>query len=96
MIGLVIFFILSFLNTSYAAPTSSETVYYGENFYQDLQSNISNDDLKSSIKTVLRSDHRKTDGLDEILVSCTGAKCYRHISLGYDSARVFLMGEKRH
>lgn len=68
--------------------------YYGEEFYQDLKSGVSNDDLVERLKTVLRSYHlRQGAGPDEITRDCTGQRgCYAHVSLGYDRARLFLMG----
>ncbi|QDK38521.1 endonuclease I family protein [Bdellovibrio sp. NC01] len=77
---------------SHAALSSSEIPYYGEQFYQDLASGVTNDALVKSLQTVLRSQHRSVDnGLDEI-GNCNGSGCYQHISLGYDRARVWMMG----
>lgn len=77
-----------------AAPSSNEVPYYGERFYDDLASGISNDDLKKNIQFVLRSFHvRVPGGYDQITNGCSGDNCYQQISLGYDGARTFLLGK---
>lgn len=77
-----------------AAPSSSEIPYYGEKFYKDLGTGVSNDPLKYNIKAVLRSYHLKVGGtFDQIVDQCEGTNCYAHVSIGYDGARVFLMGK---
>lgn len=76
-----------------AAPSSDVVPYYGERFYLDLASGISNNDLKNSLKLVLKSDHRRVEGTyDQILQGCSGSGCYTQTSLGYDGARVYLLG----
>ena len=76
-----------------AENVSQVVPYYGAEFYQDLKSGVTNDDLIKRIKTVLRSYHQsQTNGLDKILATCEGAGCYSHHSIGYNAARVFLMG----
>ena len=76
------------------AQVSQELPYYGEQFYQELASGVSNEALKTSIKKVLRSYHVKSNnGPDQIVNNCAGQEgCYAHISLGYDRARIFMMG----
>ncbi|AHI06429.1 putative secreted nuclease [Bdellovibrio bacteriovorus W] len=77
----------------HAATSSQEVPYYGEAFYRELASGVTNDDLKDSLKKVLLSYHQKQDGdLDQIVKGCNGEKCYGHVSLGYDRARIFMMG----
>lgn len=77
----------------FAAPASNEVPYYGEQFYRDLGSGISNDDLKKNINFVLRSFHLRVHGsYDQIVNGCNGQNCYQHVSLGYDGARTFLLG----
>ncbi len=77
----------------HAANSTAEIPYYGEQFYRDLATGISNNDLKMSIKKVLRSYHLKTAGtFDQIVESCSGSGCYSQTSLGYNGARVVLMG----
>lgn len=76
-----------------AAPSSEEIPYYGEKFYRDLATGVANDDLKENIKTVLTSMHMRVDGgMDEIGNCSGGRNCYQHVALGYDGARVFLLG----
>ncbi|WII73933.1 endonuclease [Bdellovibrio sp. 22V] len=86
-------FVLMFASLCSAAQVSQQIPYYGEQFYQDLSAGISDDELKTTIKKVLRSYHLKTNGgLDQIVNACSGSNCYSHISLGYDRARIFMMG----
>lgn len=86
-----ILFVL-FSQGAMAAPASQTIPYYGDQFYRDLSSGVGNDDLKESLGTVLRSYHLKTKGLDQIVESCDGDSCYAHVVLGYDRARIFMMG----
>lgn len=90
---IVSIFVLFLASLSSAAQVSQEIPYYGEQFYQDMASGTANDALKVSIKRVLRSFHLKSEsGLDQIVSSCKDSNCYTHISLGYDRARIFMMG----
>lgn len=79
-----------------AAQLSQEIPYYGEEFYRDLQTGTSNEDLEYRIKAVLRSYHVAQQGqLDDIVGSCLNQQgsCYAHRAIGYNAARVFLMGK---
>lgn len=87
-------FFLVLASVTFAAPSSEVIPYYGEKFYLDLASGVGNNDLKTNIKTVLKSYHRTTSGTyDQILNECSGSGCYTQGSLGYEGARVFLLGE---
>ncbi|MEN0057198.1 MAG: endonuclease [Bdellovibrio sp.] len=78
----------------HAAPSSQVIPYYGEKFYNDLASGVANQDLALNIKSVLRSYHLSGAGTyDQIVDRCSGDNCYSHVSVGYDSARVYLMGQ---
>lgn len=80
-------------NVGHAALSSQEIPYYGEEFYRDLATGASNEVLVSRLQTVLRGAHQAVSGgFDEISSDCSGDRCYRHISLGYDRARIFMMG----
>ncbi len=82
-----------FTESSKAASSSQEIPYYGEEFYHDLAAGTANDDLIKTIQTVMRSFHNpKSGALDQISNSCAGTACYQHVSLGYDVARIFMMG----
>lgn len=86
---------LFFVTAANASQLSQEIPYYGEEFYRDLQAGVSNDDLAYRIKAVLRSYHVKQDGQNDLIVeSCLGQQgpCYAHRAIGYNAARVFLMG----
>ena len=68
--------------------------YYGAEFYQQLQAGASSDQIKDMLKNILRSYHQHVDGkFDQIVTSCAGTGCYVHTPVGYDAARVYLMGE---
>ncbi len=81
-------------NIAFAVGTSQKFAYYGEEFYNNISTGMSNDDLRESINHVLESMHRSVQNeFDEITDSCEGRGCYTQTSLGYDGARVFLMGK---
>lgn len=88
------FLILFAASFSFAAPVSQHVPYYGERFYSTLSApNSSSDDIREAIKDVLRSYHLATPNeLDQIVKNCSGESCYSQYSIGYDNARVFLMG----
>lgn len=72
-----------------------EVPYYGEDFYRSLQNSTRDEGLKQVLKKVLRSYHIQKNGqLDKIVDDCSDkdGKCYAQISLGYDRARLVLMG----
>lgn len=80
-------------NLAFAKNASQAIPYYGDNFYADMNSGIQNDDLKRAIKFVLESAHvKKENGMDDIVSTCGNKNCYRHVSLGYDTAREYLLG----
>ncbi len=86
-------FVSLFAAIVFAAPVSHEITYYGEKFYQGLAAGNSETKLKADLKIILESYHQKVAGdFDRILSSCSGSSCYVHTSLGYDGARVVLMG----
>ena len=72
-----------------------ETVsYYGEDFYQQIQRGAVEDQLKDILKNILRSYHQHIDGqFDTIGNQCLSKDCYTHTSVGYDAARMYLLGE---
>lgn len=93
--SVIAFSLLTFVVVANAAQVSQEIPYYGEEFYRDLKSGISNNDLEYRIKAVLRSYHVSQGGqFDAIVDSCSGQQgsCYAHRAIGYEAARVFLMG----
>lgn len=91
--ALILSLLVCLTSFSNAAQVSQEIPYYGDEFYADLSSGVTNDDLKYSINKVLRSYHVKQVGqVDQIVNGCNGNNCYSHISLGYDRARIFMMG----
>lgn len=82
-----------FSMTSFAGLSSTEVPYYGEQFHRDLSSGMSGIDLKRSLQKILSSPHLRTNGsYDQVTADCSGNNCYQHISLGYDRARIFLLG----
>ncbi|WP_415061546.1 endonuclease I family protein [Bdellovibrio sp.] len=86
---------VSFVCAAEAAQTSQVIPYYGDDFYNALKAGAANEDLQADLKTVLRSFHVLQNGKNDALVSnCQGqGPCYGHRAIGYDAARVFLMGK---
>lgn len=82
--------------TAQTAAQSILVPYYGQEFYNDLKSGVQNENLITRLKQVLRSYHIRQNGRpDQIAKDCQGqgnGACYAHTSVGYDKARVFLMG----
>lgn len=93
VILLVSYFVILGTVMANAAPVSDTIPYYGEEFYQDLRNGTSNDALIERIKTVLKSFHTPGADLDQVSPKCNGPKCYSHVSVGYNNARVFLLGK---
>jgi len=86
--------LLSICGSAQAASLSEEIPYYGAEFYRDLKSGVANEDLSQRLKTVLKSVHTPLAGaLDKITSECAGPKCYQHVPVGYNNARVFLLGK---
>jgi hypothetical protein len=93
--SVIVFTSLFFVGAANAAQVSRTIPYYGEEFYHDLATGVSNQDLATRIKTVLRSFHVPQEGaLDQLATSCNGQKgCYSHLKIGYGGARVWMMGK---
>lgn len=79
----------------YVRPQTGTIPYYGNIFYSRLGAGESNQNLKGLISTIMRADHLAVpNGFDQIVQSCQGQQgCYRHTAIGYNRARVFLMGQ---
>ena len=86
------FLCLVVLLLSGLSQAQSRINYYGEKFYQDLQSGAHDQELAADLKLILKSKHLQTAGqLDKISASCSDPKsCYEHTAIGYGAARVFL------
>lgn len=77
-----------------AAGTSQKFAYYGEEFYNNIATGMKGDELRENINHVLESFHRSVPNkFDEISGECSGSGCYTQTSIGYDGARLFLMGK---
>lgn len=93
-----LFAIFISINESAQAFSLSEPLpYYGEEFFNELSNGASDEALIHRLQVVLSSIHHPHPGFvagsfDHIIDSCHGTGCYQHISLGYDAARVFMMG----
>jgi deoxyribonuclease-1 len=71
-------------------------VYYTQELYQSVAAGLRGDEFKRRLYEVLSQTHQQLSEDQEIISSggCSlGKKCYRHQSIGYDAARVFLMGQ---
>ncbi|MCB0368128.1 MAG: endonuclease, partial [Bdellovibrionales bacterium] len=69
--------------------------YYSQNLYTAFKLHTHDDEMKYVLKRILRMYHVSKQGqLDNLVDRCptTEKSCYSQISLGYDRARVFLMG----
>lgn len=87
--------LLLFVGVVHAAPLSQTLPYYGQEFFADLQAGVTNEALAQRIKKVLRSYHQtQENGFDQIVDNCSAGAgtCYMHHAIGYDAARVWLMG----
>lgn len=105
LLGFVLFSTHNLLAASYKMEAASEVApeagtqirsYYGKKFY-DLMSSPNlrvSDELRDTLDLVLNGYHvKKQNDFDEILPQCSNGKCYKHTSVGYNRARVFLLGE---
>jgi len=76
-----------------ATPQNQVRPYYGREFYDMIKSGVKNEGLKKKLHEVLSKTHSKgSDGFDRVGQGCTSGDCYQHESIGYDQARLFLMG----
>lgn len=69
--------------------------YYSQHLYAAFKINSRDENLKYVLKSILRNYHISKPGqLDEITERCPSSErnCTAQISVGYDRARVFLMG----
>lgn len=94
LIKSVIVLSLFSFGSAHAASESTQIPYYGDEFYASLANGTSNQEMLLVIKKVLRSFHAPhAGGLDELVSSCDGRPgCYSHRAVGYDMARVILLG----
>lgn len=94
LIKSVIVFSLFSFGTANAGFESTQIPYYGDEFYSSLGNGTTDEDMLLVIKKVLRSYHAPhSGGLDELVNSCDGRPgCYSHRPVGYDMARVILLG----
>lgn len=67
--------------------------YYPYDFYDRVENGETGVALKRDLYTILSSFHKPTADHDEVLPTCSGSSCYKHISLGYNPARKILFGE---
>lgn len=79
----------------FRTPSTQVIPYYSQNLYAALRINSKDENLKYVLKSILRSYHIQKPGqLDDLTERCDSRtpSCYTQISLGYDRARIFLMG----
>lgn len=88
--SLAFFFLLQVSNFAWA-----EHPYYGEEFYKNLQNEVSSEQVLTQLKAILRSGHiPKKGSYDVIVPNCSSQQnCYEHQVLGYKKARQILMGD---
>lgn len=64
--------------------------YYGKDFYSAMNSGRVD---RTMFNKIYNDAHKYVSGdYDKIDSTCSGAGCYRHISVGYDSARKIMFG----
>jgi deoxyribonuclease I len=72
--------------------SNGKWAYYGEDFYKTLESRKSFE--RSMFKKIFNENHSSARGkFDEISSRCSSPVCYRHTTVGYDSARKIMFGE---
>ncbi len=92
--SVIVFTALLFVAIAQADQTSRVIPYYGQEFFADLKAGARDEALAKRIKTVLRSVHQiQANTFDKMVETCpTGERCYSHHAIGYNGARVWLMG----
>ena len=81
-----------FLNPAQARIQNELKPYYSREFYRAVESGAQDQELKEILHYILSQTHTHgSDGFDRVGSGCQ-SKCYQHRSIGYDRARVFLMG----
>lgn len=94
VILLVSYFVVLGAMVAQAAPINDTHPYYGEEFYRDLKAGANGQVLIDRLKKVMKGYHTPMPGaFDQITPDCAGPKCYTHTPIGYNNARVFLMGK---
>ncbi|MDG0817800.1 endonuclease I family protein [Bdellovibrio svalbardensis] len=85
---------LLFIGVAQAGQQSRVLPYYGQEFFADLKAGVRDEALAQRLKTVLRKMHQvQANSFDKIVDQCaTGERCYAHRAIGYNGARVWLMG----
>lgn len=84
---------ISFAFVGSLAQASSQIPYYGDDFYQALDSGVSGLSLQMRLFDVLQSFHIKREGQSDLLSKvCSNreGRCYRHNVVGYKVARNFI------
>lgn len=71
--------------------------YYGQAFYQAMKSRSANTAMRNTLRSILNYPHVSQAGqLDQIVERCppppNDKNCYQQTPLGYERARLFLMG----
>lgn len=71
--------------------------YYGQTFYQAMKTRSVNSKIRNTLRSILNFPHVSQPGqLDQIVQRCppppNDKNCYQQTPLGYERARLFLMG----
>lgn len=75
------------------AQANDQIAYYGDEFYQNLESGVSDLALKQDLKEIFNSFHIARAGKSDLLSNVCSNKegqCYRHNVVGYKVARNFV------
>jgi len=68
------------------------TTYYPSE-YLNTKNNLFNEAQKAQLFKILSSFHKRQKGANDLVVDNCEDGCYRHISLGYHQARIYLFGQ---
>ncbi|MDX9731610.1 MAG: endonuclease [Bdellovibrionales bacterium] len=88
--------VISAASSVEALSLSKQNTYYGSDFYSEVASGKKDKDLIATLRKILESRHLRNDGeMDTVGAQCDAAArdCYQHRSVGYSTARKYLMGQ---
>lgn len=84
---LILLFSVSALAQTDRKLANGQLAYYGETFYSGKVT-------KESLYKILNENHTIVSGKHDVIASaCSSGTCYKHTSVGYDSARKIMFGE---
>lgn len=88
--------LLIFSSTAFASRLHEKYEYYPQDFYENVDGGLKDSDLKRNLFQILSQAHiPAANGHDTLKANCPTSNndCFKHFSLGYNSARKILFGE---